>query len=381
MFKDYYQILGIPPTASKQVIKQAYRKLSLQWHPDRNPGVDVTSMMQDINEAYKILNDDLSRIRYDNEYSKFNEQRERCQMSTNTTESTSWNYEYDVHDEDLRNDINNARTYAKDLVDEFLKNLKETSKVAAKGAWEGAKGYVYAAIILSILGLCIRACMETQNSQKYAKDDWQSEPSLIKSTVAGSEPVPVGEEFQVPDTWSKYYLANQSFSLSVPPTVELRHEYDKYVKRLQKLGLSCNTEDVVFQQKNLANNSKEALSRYCRVMLQYHKGSVGDFPSASEIFPLDSETRAELRGIVENELGLYKLIGEPSYKWISINTAKAIEIAYRRTGADQYTTACKMYLLFNTDEMVKAIVSYREQERDIWLPDLSNIIKTFRWEQ
>jgi hypothetical protein len=66
---------------------------------------------------------------------------------------------------------------------------------------------------------------------------------------------------------------------------------------------------------------------------------------------------------------------------ISINTAKAIEIAYRRTGADQYTTACKMYLLFNTDEMVKAIVSYREQERDIWLPDLSNIIKTFRWEQ
>ena len=124
MFKDYYQLLGITPGASKEEIKQAYRAMSLKWHPDRNPGIDVTSMMQDINEAYKILNDDLSRIRYDNEYSKFNEQRERCQMSTNTTESTSWNYEYDVHDEDLRNDINNARTYAKDLVDEFFKSLK-----------------------------------------------------------------------------------------------------------------------------------------------------------------------------------------------------------------------------------------------------------------
>ena len=67
MFKDYYQILGVSPTASKQEIKQAYRMMSLKWHPDKNPGVDVTSMMQDINEAYKILNDDLCRARYDKE--------------------------------------------------------------------------------------------------------------------------------------------------------------------------------------------------------------------------------------------------------------------------------------------------------------------------
>lgn len=380
MFKDYYQILGISPEASKQDIKQAYRTMSLKWHPDKNPGVDVTSMMQDINEAYKILNDDLSRARYDKEYRDFNKQREYCQMSTQTTQSGSWNYDYDVHDEDLKNDINNARAYAKDLVDEFLKSLKETSKVAAKGAWEGAKYYVYGAIILSILGLCIRACMETQYNHKYSYDDVQSEQSLVKSSIPGSEPVAAFEEFQTPNTWMKYYLANQAFSLSVPPSVELRHEYDKYVKRLQALGLSCNTEDVVFQQKNLASNSQEALSRYCRIMIQHNKGNTGDFPSDSETFPLDNETRNELRGIVENELPPFKMIGEPSYKWISIKSAKAIEISYRRTGANNNTTACRMYLLFNTNEMVKAIVSYREQESNIWLPDLTNIIKTFRWE-
>ena len=120
MFKDYYQILGISPAASKQEIKQAYRTMSLQWHPDKNPGVDVTSIMQDINEAYKILNDDLSRSRYDKEYREFNIEREYYQMSTQTTESSSWNYDYDVHDEDLKNDINNARAYAKELVEEFL---------------------------------------------------------------------------------------------------------------------------------------------------------------------------------------------------------------------------------------------------------------------
>ena len=126
MFKDYYQLLGISPAASKLEIKEAYRKKSLQWHPDRNPGIDVTSMMQDINEAYKILNDDLSRTRYDKEYQEFIKQREIRQPSPYKTESASWDYDYDIQDEDLKNDINNARTYAKDLVDEFLKNLKET---------------------------------------------------------------------------------------------------------------------------------------------------------------------------------------------------------------------------------------------------------------
>jgi curved DNA-binding protein CbpA len=71
MFKDYYQILGIPLTSSRQDIKNAYRQLSLKWHPDKNPGIDVTEIMQDINEAYKILYDEESRARYDIEYQIF----------------------------------------------------------------------------------------------------------------------------------------------------------------------------------------------------------------------------------------------------------------------------------------------------------------------
>ncbi len=381
MFKDYYQILGISPEASKQEVKQAYRAKSLKWHPDKNPGVDVTGIMQDINEAYKILNDDACRERYDKEYKEFNNTRKYCQPDGQSTGSSSWNYDYDVHDEDLRNDINNARAYAKDLVDEFLKSLKETSKVAAKGAWEGAKGYVYAAVILSILGLCIRACVESQSNNKLSYDDMHGESSMEVSSLIDNKTVQTIGDFQEPDTWTKYYFANQAFSISVPATVELRHEYDKYVKRLEEYGLSCNTEDVVFQQKHLANNNPEALTHYCRIMIQYRKSDVGDTPSANDVFPLDSDVKAELREIVESELAPYKFIGEPSYNWIDLKGIKAIEILYRRTGADKNTTACRMYLLFNTYEMVKMIVSYREQESDIWVPDLPNIIKTFRWEQ
>ena len=89
MFKDYYQILGVTSTASKQEIKQAYRKLSLKWHPDRNPGVDVTGIMQDINEAYKILNDDLCRERYNKEYQKFTQQREYHKPNQHTSQCGS----------------------------------------------------------------------------------------------------------------------------------------------------------------------------------------------------------------------------------------------------------------------------------------------------
>lgn len=38
-----------------------------------------------------------------------------------------------------------------------------------------------------------------------------------------------------------------------------------------------------------------------------------------------------------------------------------------------------MYLLQNYDEIAKMIVSYREQEKDLWLPDMDNVIKTFSW--
>lgn len=160
MFKDYYQILGVSFSALKEEIKKAYRKKSLQWHPDRNPGVDVTEMMQDINEAYRILNDDVSRARYDKEYQLFAKQCENSKFKRQGSrpQSESWNYDYDVYDEDLRDDINKAREYAKDMVDEFFKSLKETSKVAAEGAWDGAYGYIIGGIIATIIFALVRAC-------------------------------------------------------------------------------------------------------------------------------------------------------------------------------------------------------------------------------
>lgn len=157
-FKDYYAILEIGRQSSSEEIRTAYRLLSKKWHPDLNPGKDVTQKMQDINEAYAILKDPVKKARYDFEYDNYYRTNEAKQERSGRYEKEERKQEYEVHDENLKQDINEARKYAEDLVAEFFKNLKETSKVAAKGAWDEAKGYIVAGIIMSIIATLVLTC-------------------------------------------------------------------------------------------------------------------------------------------------------------------------------------------------------------------------------
>ncbi|HLN46076.1 MAG TPA: molecular chaperone DnaJ [Candidatus Sulfotelmatobacter sp.] len=63
--KNYYKILGVPESASKGVIKDAYRKLALQYHPDRNKSPGAEEKFKEISEAYAVLSDDEKRKQYD----------------------------------------------------------------------------------------------------------------------------------------------------------------------------------------------------------------------------------------------------------------------------------------------------------------------------
>jgi len=63
--RDYYETLGVQKNASKEDIKNAYRKLALQYHPDRNKTPGAEEKFKEISEAYAVLSDEEKRKRFD----------------------------------------------------------------------------------------------------------------------------------------------------------------------------------------------------------------------------------------------------------------------------------------------------------------------------
>lgn len=64
---DFYEVLGVPPNASENEIKKAYRKLALIWHPDKNPErqAEACIKFREISQAYDVLSKPESRLSFD----------------------------------------------------------------------------------------------------------------------------------------------------------------------------------------------------------------------------------------------------------------------------------------------------------------------------
>ena len=111
-FKDYYKILGVSKDADQKAIKQAYRKLARQYHPDVNPDDRAAEeKFKEINEANEVLSDPEKRQKYDEMQSYYQQYGQRPGAGTQAGQATGaggfggfrgGNYQYrTVNEEDL----------------------------------------------------------------------------------------------------------------------------------------------------------------------------------------------------------------------------------------------------------------------------------------
>lgn len=63
--RDYYEVLGVPRDVDAAALKKAFRRLAIQFHPDRNDAPEAEDRFKEINEAYAVLSDPEKRARYD----------------------------------------------------------------------------------------------------------------------------------------------------------------------------------------------------------------------------------------------------------------------------------------------------------------------------
>lgn len=106
MIPDYYSILGIEPTSTKEEIKKAYRRLALRYHPDKNKEPDAHDRFIEINEAYLVLNDDDARAKYDAERATIRPDEPVWERTSGESSTRSF------ADEELRRWARNARSQA-----------------------------------------------------------------------------------------------------------------------------------------------------------------------------------------------------------------------------------------------------------------------------
>jgi len=190
MFKDYYTILEVGENATQDEIKSAFKKQAIKWHPDKNPGIDTTVRMQEINEAYLILKDPEARVHYDKEYQRFKQhQREKSyqqqsQYEQKEKEKSHEYADYNVEDDILKRWMDNAKRQAVDLAKQTIEDLKGMVKEGAKATVkEAGNQFIYQIIIgvavLIIFGL-IKAC--NSNQEKHSNSTTTTNPDTSKST-------------------------------------------------------------------------------------------------------------------------------------------------------------------------------------------------------
>ncbi|WP_426094070.1 J domain-containing protein [Flavobacterium sp. DSR2-3-3] len=165
MFVNYYALLEIDEKSVAKEIKIAFKKQALKWHPDRNLGNDTNKRMQEINEAYLILNDLEARKRYSIEYQNFKQFLQKSKHKDLESQKSEKSYEYsnyEVKDEILNKWINRAKKQAIELAKQTIEDFKGIVSIGVKSAKDEIIKRIVPnliiGIVISLISVLYKSC-------------------------------------------------------------------------------------------------------------------------------------------------------------------------------------------------------------------------------
>ena len=190
--------------------------------------------------------------------------------------------------------------------------------------------------------------------------------------------------------WSTYQYSNK-YSISIPPTLELRRDSDVYTQILNDIqsGIvgyhitSSNKGKIVFQQTGLSTNKHEYKSRYCRILIEHYSCEEGSYyPYSTDRVDFDISYYQGILKSAQTELQNFgvQILDVMRADTCTINDCLATKVIYKRTGYNgESPVIVATYMIFNYTECIRLTYSFREIEQEVWLNDLIKTRDSFQW--
>lgn len=203
--KDYYTILDVTPQSSEDEIRKSYRKLAMQYHPDRNPdSPQAEEKFKEIAEAYGVLTDPVKRRQYDTA---------RAMGADYNSGDQPFNYSQEDILKDLFRDPRFQQMF-QGLLQEFARKGFSANHQFIKRAFFGGKGgFVIGGLFLfgSLAGPAImQTAKKSLSGEKGLLHSLGQKVGSLLTGTSGSEEVEV-EQPKVQDTSYTAYLSAEEF--------------------------------------------------------------------------------------------------------------------------------------------------------------------------
>lgn len=209
--KDYYQILGVTPESGEDDIRKRYRKLAMQYHPDRNPdSPGAEEKFKEIAEAYGVLTDPVKRSQYDTA------RRTGATFDTNSGAGGGFNYSQEDILKDLFQDPRFQQMF-QGLLREFARKGFRANHTFIKQSFFGGKGGILVGGLFFIGSLAGPALMNSAKAKlPGGKGILRSLGSAVGSLLGGREddtPVDQSGTNAATDTTYTVNLTSDEFRL------------------------------------------------------------------------------------------------------------------------------------------------------------------------